>query len=160
MIGVAPESLWMLAFDSILLILEANMTIVIDTKTLREKRSQRHWSQSDLSEASGLSLRTVQRMETEGRCSIDSIQAIAAAFDLSVDEFLISHQNIGIKRGVTMGFIGVAVGSLAAITSVLLGIQSEAGAFSNAGISFGIIGAIAGLSCAFIGAMSTRMKST
>lgn len=135
------------------------MTITIDSSMLRSKRAEQHWSQSELCEASGLSLRTVQRMETEGRCSIDSVQAIAAAFDVPTDDFLVSQHRAGIKRGVQFGFVGVAAGALAATVSVFYSLQTITISPADAGASFGIIGAIAGLSCAFIGIMSHKMQS-
>lgn len=134
------------------------MTITINSSMLRSKRAEQHWSQSELCEASGLSLRTVQRMETEGRCSIDSVQAIAAAFNVPADDFLVSQRHAGIKRGVQFGFAGVAIGALASATSVFYSLQTVTITSADAGTSFGIIGAIAGLSCAFIGIMSHKIK--
>ncbi len=135
------------------------MTITINSSMLRAKRAELHWTQSELCEASGLSLRTIQRMETEGRCSIDSVQAIAAAFDVSADDFLVSQHRVGIKRGVLLGFAGVAIGVLAATASVFHSLQTATISLADTGASFGIIGAIAGLSCAFIGIMSHKMQS-
>ncbi len=135
------------------------MTITINSSMLRSKRAERHWSQSELCEASGLSLRTVQRMETEGRCSIDSVQAIAAAFNISADDFLVSQRHEDIKRGVQFGFAGVATGALAATASVFYSLETATITPVDAGISFGIIGTIAGLACAFIGIMSYKMQS-
>lgn len=135
------------------------MTITINPSKLRSKRAEQHWSQSELCEASGLSLRTVQRMETGGRCSIDSVQAIAAAFNIPADDFVVSQHNTGIKRGMQFGFVGVATGALAATISVFYSLETATITPVDAGTSFGIIGTIAGLSCAFIGFMSHKMQS-
>jgi transcriptional regulator with XRE-family HTH domain len=48
---------------------------------LRKKKS---WSQEELATASGLNLRTIQRIESGGAASLQSRKALAAAFDLDV----------------------------------------------------------------------------
>ena len=50
-------------------------------KGLRENRC---WSQEQLAELSGLSLRTIQRIEGSNRVSLDSMIALAAAFEIDV----------------------------------------------------------------------------
>lgn len=50
-------------------------------KGLRQERS---WSQEQLAELSGLSLRTVQRIESSNSISVDSLAALARAFDIDV----------------------------------------------------------------------------
>jgi transcriptional regulator with XRE-family HTH domain len=48
---------------------------------LRKKKS---WSQDELATASGLNLRTIQRIESDGQASHQSRKALAAAFDVEV----------------------------------------------------------------------------
>ena len=48
---------------------------------LREEKS---WSQDELAIASGLNLRTIQRIESEATISLQSKKAIASAFDIDV----------------------------------------------------------------------------
>ncbi|GJL94473.1 MAG: hypothetical protein DHS20C05_08780 [Hyphococcus sp.] len=56
-------------------------------ETLAEKvrhlRAERSWPQEQLADASGLSLRTVQRVENGMPCSPDTVQALAAAFNVN-----------------------------------------------------------------------------
>lgn len=58
--------------------------------TLAEKikrlRTERAWSQAQLAEVASLSIRTVQRVEIDGKCSHDSLLAFASAFDIDVKE--------------------------------------------------------------------------
>lgn len=54
---------------------------------IRSERFSRSWSQAQLSEISGLSERTIQRVEKSGNCSKETLLAIASAFDLDVQEF-------------------------------------------------------------------------
>ena len=54
-------------------------------KTLREARG---WSQEHLASVSGLSPRTVQRMETEGKASHESRMAVSAALGIEPAQLL------------------------------------------------------------------------
>jgi len=49
-------------------------------------RKQRSWSQDELAVASGLNLRTVQRIERSGSVSLQSKKALAAAFNIDVND--------------------------------------------------------------------------
>lgn len=52
--------------------------------SLKEIRNQRNWSQEDLAEASGLSVRTIQRLERGHSAGAESLKSLAAAFDMDV----------------------------------------------------------------------------
>ncbi|MBD3586708.1 helix-turn-helix transcriptional regulator [Salinimonas sp. HHU 13199] len=60
------------------------MDMKIDSKLIVQYRHQRAWSQQHLSVVSGVSLRTIQRVENEGNASYETLKAIAAAFDTDV----------------------------------------------------------------------------
>jgi len=51
---------------------------------IRKLRLERGWSQETLAEISGLSVRTIQRIERGGAASLETMNALAAAFDLDV----------------------------------------------------------------------------
>lgn len=53
---------------------------------LKKLRVAANWSQEQLSEKSGLSLRTIQRLENGGNASIESVRVLAAAFDIDPSE--------------------------------------------------------------------------
>ena len=55
----------------------------INATLIKHKRENNAWSQQQLAEISGVSLRTVQRLESTGRGSLDSVKAIASAFELA-----------------------------------------------------------------------------
>jgi len=59
-------------------------------KVLREDRG---WSQEHLSETSGLSIKTIQRVESGKNVSLESQQALAQAFDLNVRELRENPEN-------------------------------------------------------------------
>lgn len=53
---------------------------------IRELRLKKHFSQEQLAESCGLSLRTIQRVESGHRVSYASLRALADSFNLNVDE--------------------------------------------------------------------------
>ncbi len=53
---------------------------------LKELRQVRAWSQDQLAEISGLSVRTIQRIENGGPASYETLKSLAAAFDIAMDE--------------------------------------------------------------------------
>ena len=53
---------------------------------VRQFREARAWSQDQLARASGLSLRTIQRIETDGVASNESRTCLAAAFNVQIAE--------------------------------------------------------------------------
>ena len=55
----------------------------IDADLVHELRAARSWTQEELAQISGLSLRTVQRIEKDGVGSLESRRALAAAFNVS-----------------------------------------------------------------------------
>lgn len=63
------------------------MDMRVDSHFLKEQRKNRAWSQSELAEMTGLSLRTVQRIEKNGTASLESIKAFAAVFELTPESF-------------------------------------------------------------------------
>nr|WP_328798989.1 helix-turn-helix transcriptional regulator [Kangiella shandongensis] len=51
-------------------------------KKLREKKQ---WSQEQLSTLSGLSIRTIQRIESGNRASLESLKSLAAVFETDIE---------------------------------------------------------------------------
>lgn len=58
----------------------------IDAELIIELRSERAWTQEELSIASGLNIRTIQRIEKEATLSLQSKKALAAAFDIDIHD--------------------------------------------------------------------------
>lgn len=53
---------------------------------IKKLRLQNGWSQSDLAQFSGLSIRTVQRIEKGDKPSLESLKSLAAVFDIDIAE--------------------------------------------------------------------------
>lgn len=63
----------------------------IDSSLVKKLRTAKNWSQEQLSEACGLSLRTIQRLENGSNASIESVRALATAFEIDPNELMLSE---------------------------------------------------------------------
>jgi len=63
-----------------------DINMKINSEKVRDLRNKRGWSQEQLSASSGLSLRTIQRVEAEGNISRESKVCLAATFDIDLSE--------------------------------------------------------------------------
>ena len=89
------------------------MEMTIDPKFVRELRSKANWSQEDLSAASGVSLRTIQRVENDGKAGLETRKALAAAFgvtpkDLNLDGSAYRPGEVALGGGLLLVWIGIA----------------------------------------------------
>lgn len=60
------------------------MEMKVDSQLIKKLREERSWSQEHLAEVAGLSARTVQRVEAEGKASPETKMALAATFGVDV----------------------------------------------------------------------------
>ena len=67
--------------------LRCAMKPIFDPQNLINLRHSHHWTQEELSAASGVSTRTIQRIEREGGGSLETWKALAAAFDVDIKFF-------------------------------------------------------------------------
>lgn len=139
------------------------MDQMIDTKLIKKLRNERTWSQEHLSSVSGLSLRTVQRIENEGRCSQESKKALASvfeikAFELDIDRVAVNSLAAS-NRGLKFGFAGALIGLLGAYTGITISLISGNISFSDAGLYYGGVGVFCGVCCAIIGTLSNKYRA-
>ena len=59
------------------------MEKMINKELVKSLRIRQAWSQEQLAEVSGLSLRTIQRIEKDGKCSLESIRSLCSVLDLN-----------------------------------------------------------------------------
>lgn len=65
--------------------------VKLDARLIRKLREDKGWSQEHLAAVSGLSVRTIQRLEAEGNASLESRSAVAIALGvepLALDEVM------------------------------------------------------------------------
>jgi DNA-binding XRE family transcriptional regulator len=114
-------------------------------KTLREQRS---WSQEHLASAAGLSPRTIQRVEAEGKGSPETCLALAAALQVDVSKLSDSGSRKPEARnpwrGATAGFVCATVGVASA------GFANRHLAGADLGVTLGSLGTVYGLICAWV----------
>jgi len=63
--------------------MSTNKTNLRDIKKLR---LERHWSQEQLAEMSGLSVRTIQRIENGENAGLESLKSLAAVFETNIED--------------------------------------------------------------------------
>ena len=56
----------------------------INLRDIKKMRLDRHWSQDQLAEMSGLSIRTIQRIENGENAGLESLKSLAAVFEINI----------------------------------------------------------------------------
>ena len=56
----------------------------INLRDIKKMRLDRHWSQDQLAEMSGLSIRTIQRIENGENAGLESLKSLAAVFETNI----------------------------------------------------------------------------
>lgn len=64
----------------------------LDTSKIRHLRQHKAWTQQQLADICGLSLRTIQRVELHGSASLETGRSLAAAFDTEYTALLVNAQ--------------------------------------------------------------------
>ena len=67
----------------------------INLRNIKKMRLERHWSQDQLAEMSGLSIRTVQRIENGENAGLESLKCLAAVFDTNIAD---SDKNVEMEQ--------------------------------------------------------------
>ena len=82
----------------------------INSELVKKLRAAKPWSQEQLSDACGLDLRTIQRIENEGKASIESVRAVAAVFEVDPNELIPTEEDTAMTpfMAVKTGFIKFA----------------------------------------------------
>ncbi|MEE4246049.1 MAG: helix-turn-helix transcriptional regulator [Kangiellaceae bacterium] len=56
--------------------------------SLTQRRLDKGWSQEELARHAGLSTRTIQRIESGEKASLESLKCLAAVFDISISQLM------------------------------------------------------------------------
>jgi len=76
---------------------EINMDMQLSVDKLKQQRDLRAWTQSHLAEVADISLRTIQRIEKSGIASQESAQSICAAYEINIEDLIVSASEEVIK---------------------------------------------------------------
>ena len=66
--------------------------------TIKQRRVEKGWSQLQLAEFSGVSLRTVQRLEKGHRPTTETLKSVAAVFEIDFQELIDNQQSQAIDE--------------------------------------------------------------
>jgi DNA-binding XRE family transcriptional regulator len=129
----------------------------IDVQVIKALRDQKAWSQEHLATAAGISLRTVQRIESEGAASAETRLALAGAFGIDVSRLAPKTPSarrlpLGLKIGIVCGSLGWTVGGICSVA----GAYNAGHSGAEAGFTYGGIGTFLGLTGACLGAFVNR----
>ncbi|TXE15983.1 helix-turn-helix domain-containing protein [Psychroserpens burtonensis] len=58
----------------------------INLRDIKQMRLERHWSQDQLAEMSGLSIRTIQRIENGENAGLESLKSLASVFEINIKD--------------------------------------------------------------------------
>ena len=140
------------------------MDEMINSELVKALRKERSWSQEQLAAISGISHRTVQRIENEGACSLDSIKGLAVAFEIEAVKLTIDKaEQIKTKanqRGRIFGLCGTGLGILGAYIGITVSLLANHITYGEAGMYYGSIGALGGISFAMVGVFSHRLSTS
>ena len=102
--------------------------MLLSTEKLKKLRSENGWSQEVLAKATGLSARTIQRIESDGKASAESTLAIASVFNLSPQSLMATSNEIEVnwtRRVIMKNLLALVVISGAIAMLVILAGSTE-----------------------------------
>lgn len=103
------------------------MDMKAKSSRIRKLRSERLWSQEHLAQACGLGLRTIQRLESRGSGSNDTIKALAAVFEVEPESLVwrdggyqtYHHRQWGLFSLAAIGVLAIAILAVNDIVAVI-----------------------------------------
>ncbi len=111
------------------------MDMKTKSKLIKKLRNGKLWSQDELASACDLSLRTIQRLESSGNASLETVKALASVFEVDADDIVCSDENFEMYKHVQRGnYMLLALGI---VGFILLILQYETAAMPPA--TFGLI---------------------
>ena len=67
-------------------------------RDIKKMRLERHWSQDQLAEMSGLSIRTIQRIENGENAGLESLKSLASVFETNIEDSDKKEEMIQIRK--------------------------------------------------------------
>ena len=103
------------------------MDMKINSRLVVGLRKQKAWSQQQLSIVSGVSLRTIQRVENEGNASLETVKSIASAFETDI-------QTITKEPAKAKTFHSSALAAMAFFATIVFGVLATSSTTAATGI--------------------------
>jgi DNA-binding XRE family transcriptional regulator len=120
------------------------MDMKAKSSRIRKLRNERLWSQEHLADASGLGLRTIQRLESRGSGSNESIKALAAVFEVEPETLVWRDGGYQSYKHRQWGYVMLAI--MPVIAATILFVNHLSGGLIPAafiGVLFGILTIVA-----------------
>ena len=120
----------------------------ISSAVVRHLRTKRGWSQEQLATVSGLSLRTIQRVEADGNASQGTRVSLAATFGIQLTEFSTEADNTKLSLNHQAHHIGSLFIGIVVLTCVLISESGriaslpESEGFAAINILLGVVGVL------------------
>ncbi|MCU7996582.1 helix-turn-helix domain-containing protein [Shewanella glacialipiscicola] len=137
------------------------MEMKINSEIVKDLRNQKSWSQEHLASVSGLSLRTIQRIENSGACSLESKKALASVFNIESTTLEVQAQGIikSTYSNTVFGYAGASIGLISAYAAITYSLANHQISYALAGSYYGAIGAFCGICFGIIGYISKQKKA-
>src|SRR5262245_7106622 len=134
----------------------------IDADTVRTLREEKSWSQEHLASAAGLSVRTVQRVESDGFGSAETRLALAGALGVPVGSLLpVIQTAVGAhaRHGSIAVFLVWGIGAVCSSGAIVYNYFAGHISAGETGEALGIICALLGATAGAMGALSHWVKA-
>ena len=156
------------------------MDMKINAALIKHLRNQKGWPQEQLALISGISHRTIQRIETSdsseqfpevsiqrietsGNCSLESKRALASAFEIEITALDIDDDAIADRerknRQTRYGYIGAGLGFFGSYAGITAAIFSGGMSYYQAGVYYGSVAALIGFSCLLLRLIAGRLET-
>lgn len=140
------------------------MEMKLDIDRVKQLRRERAMSQEELAGATGLSLRTIQRIETEGTGSLESKKALACVFQVELESLDDTREERarfvrGLNGGTTLGMAGALIGGASAYVAIFPSLAAAEISAGDAGVALGVVGTGVGLTCGLIGLVHHKVRA-
>jgi transcriptional regulator with XRE-family HTH domain len=132
------------------------MDMKAKSSIIRKHRTDRLWSQEHLAKISGLGLRTIQRLESRGSGSQESIKALASVFEVNPDTLVWPDGNFQTYKHRQWGL--VAITSLSIFAAIILFINDQVHTIPAAGL--GVLFGVLTVTCFIFSSMTIEVNES
>lgn len=130
------------------------METMINSALIKQLRQQKAWSQDQLATVSGISLRTIQRIENKGTSSLESRKALASVFGVEANELEVDIVSKRYLKGGRYGYVGAVAGFVSAYVAISFSLINDTMSPAEAGISYSVVATVFGICCVGINLLS------
>jgi len=132
------------------------MDMKAKSSVIRKHRADRLWSQEHLAKVSGLGLRTIQRLESRGSGSKETMKALASVFEVRADSLIWPDGDFQSYKHRQWGVVPIT--TLAIISAVILVINDLLNVIPAIGL--GVIFGLLTVTCCIFSSMTIEVNDS